>query len=313
MRDYGKVYTAFWSNEEMRGMSEDARTLALYLMTCPHGNMLGCFRLPNAYAADDLQWDQQRVSKGFAELLRNGFAYRCDRTFWVFIRKHLEWNQFENPNVGIAAGKLFDSLPIPAQIKALLVNALRLFSPKFPEVKLIEFESLSIPFENPFETLSKTVVVAVAVTEPEPEQDQEQTHAGADAPDSFAVDALVPKIERRKSPRAGIEVQEVFDYWKQAMRHPQARLDDKRAKAIGQRLADGYTVGQLCQAVDGCRKSPYHMGQNDSNTVYDDIELICRNTSKVESFINRGSATPNGINPGLQSQIDSLQEWMEQE
>ncbi|MBB3213441.1 hypothetical protein FHW67_002733 [Herbaspirillum sp. Sphag1AN] len=33
MRDYGKVYTAFWSSEDIRDLSEDGRMLALYLMT----------------------------------------------------------------------------------------------------------------------------------------------------------------------------------------------------------------------------------------------------------------------------------------
>lgn len=164
MRDYGKVYTAFWSSEDARGLSEDGRTLALYLMTCPHGNMLGCFRLTNAYAADDLKWEIERVSKGFDELFQKGFAYRCDKTFWVFIRQYLKWNQFENPNVGKAAGKLFESITPPHTVKALLVKALREFSEVFPTQKLNDFETLGIPFENPFELSSKTVVVAVAPT-----------------------------------------------------------------------------------------------------------------------------------------------------
>ena len=34
------------------------------------------------------------------------------------------------------------------------------------------------------------------------------------------------------------------------MRHPQARLDVKRRKAIGARLKEGYSVDQLKQAID---------------------------------------------------------------
>lgn len=163
MRDYGKVYTAFWTSEDARGFSEDGRLLSLYLMTCPHGNMLGCFRLPDAYAAEDLKWPIERVSKGFEELYQKGFSYRCDRSFWLFLRQYLKWNQFDNPNVGKAAGKLFDSISPPHTVKALLVKALREFSATFPEKKLNDFETLSIPFENPFELISKTVVVAVPV------------------------------------------------------------------------------------------------------------------------------------------------------
>lgn len=317
MRDYGKVYTAFWANEDMRAMSEDARMLALYLMTCPHGNMLGCFRLPNAYAAEDLKWEIERVSKGFDELFRNGFAYRCERTFWVFIRKYLEWNQFENPNVGKAAAKLFESLPMSHQTKALLVNALRQFSPVFPRENLKAFETLSIPFQDPFETISKTVVVVVAKPEPQPELEPQPPVAHAPV-GSAAVVVAEQKSERRKAQReesvGGIKaIEEVFDYWQVKMNHPQSKLDAKRRKAISGRLQDGYSVGDLCRAVDGCKLSPHHMGQNTSNTVYDDIELICRDGTKVDGFIARIRSTGQAMSPGLQHQVDILQDWMRED
>lgn len=41
---------------------------------------------------------------------------------------------------------------------------------------------------------------------------------------------------------------------------------------------------QLLEAVDGCRGSMFHMGQNDKHAIYDDLELICRSGEKVESF-----------------------------
>src|SRR5436190_800173 len=98
MRDYGKVYTAFWISEDARSLSEDGRMLALYLLTCQHSNMLGCFRLTNAYAADDLQWDIERVSKGFQELLSKALRDFSE----VFPVKKLddfeaELEPFENP------------------------------------------------------------------------------------------------------------------------------------------------------------------------------------------------------------------------
>ncbi len=164
MRDYGKVYTAFWTSEDSRGFSEDGRMLALYLMTCTHGNMIGCFRLPNAYAAEDLKWDADRVSKGFDELYRKGYAYRCSTSFWVVILRHLKWNKLENPNVGKAAAKLFDAISPPDSVRMLLVKALKEFSQFFPSEKLEAFDTLSIPLDGHIETLSKPVAVTVAVT-----------------------------------------------------------------------------------------------------------------------------------------------------
>lgn len=111
MRDYGKVHTSFWSSSTVGSMSEDGRMLALYLLTSPHSNITGVFRLPDGYAMEDLNWVPERVAKGFAELFRKGFANRCETTKWVWISKHLEWNQPENPNQRKAAKKIALSIP----------------------------------------------------------------------------------------------------------------------------------------------------------------------------------------------------------
>jgi len=111
MRDYGKVYTSFWTSDGIRSMSEDARNLALYLLTCPHNTIAGAFRLPDGYVCDDLQWPSKRVAQGFAELLSKGFANRCETTKWCWICKHLEWNPPENPNQRKSAAKIAASIP----------------------------------------------------------------------------------------------------------------------------------------------------------------------------------------------------------
>ncbi|ECL8497802.1 hypothetical protein FTY95_05685 [Salmonella enterica] len=49
MRDYGKVNSSFWTSESIRSLSDDGRMLSLYLLTSPHANMTGCFRLPDGY------------------------------------------------------------------------------------------------------------------------------------------------------------------------------------------------------------------------------------------------------------------------
>jgi len=85
---------------------------------------------------------------------------------------------------------------------------------------------------------------------------------------------------RRKS-----DVQAVFDYWKDRTRHPDAKLTSEREMKIRGRLEEGYTVQQLQEAVEGCRGSPFHQGDNERGHRYDDITLICRSGSKVEQFV----------------------------
>lgn len=81
-------------------------------------------------------------------------------------------------------------------------------------------------------------------------------------------------------------VSEVFDYWRAVMEKPEALLDSTRSKAIAARLKQGYSVDQLKRAIDGCKASAFHQGRNDNRQVYNDIELICRDTKRVESFIS---------------------------
>lgn len=102
----------------------------------------------------------------------------------------------------------------------------------------------------------------------------------------------------------------VFSYWQKQRGHDRAKLDAKREKAIKARLNDGYSVEDLCRAVDGIVKSPHHMGQNKSSTVYDDIELICRTAVNVDKFARLATATQGGMSPGLAAQVDILNNWM---
>lgn len=99
-------------------------------------------------------------------------------------------------------------------------------------------------------------------------------------------------------------VTEIFDYWKSVMAHPNAKLHDDRRRVVKARLKDGFTVDEIKLAIDGCKLSPHHQGLNDRQTVYDDLELICRKPSQIEKFINftENSQKPNQP-PPFQSQF----------
>jgi hypothetical protein len=111
MRDYGKVFTKIWESADFRALSEDGRSLVLYLLTCQHGTIAGVFRVPDGYACEDLQWTSERVSEGFANVAAKGFATRCEVTKWVWVSKFLEWNPPENPNQRKAAAKIAQGVP----------------------------------------------------------------------------------------------------------------------------------------------------------------------------------------------------------
>ena len=111
MRDYGKVHTSFWASETLRDLDDDAKLLALYLLTCTHSNMAGAFRLPAGYVTEDMGWTPERFRKGYETLSDSGFLVYCPVSKWVWIVKFLEWNKPENPNQWKAVAKFMAAIP----------------------------------------------------------------------------------------------------------------------------------------------------------------------------------------------------------
>lgn len=80
----------------------------------------------------------------------------------------------------------------------------------------------------------------------------------------------------------------LFDYWRERCEHPQALPTRERLAKIKQRRSEGYTDEQIRAAINGAARAAF---VNDAGKRFDDIELICRNGSKLESFIDRASRT----------------------
>lgn len=176
MRDYGKVHSTFWSSPTISPLSDDAKLLALYLLTCTHSTIAGVFRLPDGYVSEDLRWDFSRCQQGFAELFTNGFANRCEATKWVWIVKHLEWNQPDNPNQRKAAVKVAQGVPENCEWR-------RQFLTDCGPTLGLEV--------NPSGTVSKRI----ANQEQKQEQKQEQENGSAAAP---------PARARKRAPRTAL-------------------------------------------------------------------------------------------------------------
>jgi hypothetical protein len=117
MRDYGKVHTSFWASETLSDLDSDAKLLALYLLTSPHTTLSGAFRLPDAYACEDLKWHTERLQNGFLTLSAAGFIEHCAATSWVWICKFGEWNKPDNPNIRKAVIKSVCAIPAAVSFK----------------------------------------------------------------------------------------------------------------------------------------------------------------------------------------------------
>lgn len=89
--------------------------------------------------------------------------------------------------------------------------------------------------------------------------------------------------------------------------HPRARvLGASERKKIEARLKEGFTVADLCSAIDGQHRSPHHLGQNQDGRQYLSLELAVRDSAKVNQFL----AVPEST--GASSVVDAVKDMFRQ-
>lgn len=161
MREYGQVQSAWWSHPDTRALDRDAKLIALYLMTGPHSNGLGCFYCPLGYVATDLNIPIETVSKGFLRLAETGFALHCAVSQWVVLPKYLKWNQVANSNVAKARVEEFRAIPSQFSYLSDVAGGCLRYCDRWPE-----------QFRVRLETVSRTVPETVTQTVCQPRPDQ---------------------------------------------------------------------------------------------------------------------------------------------
>lgn len=94
---------------------------------------------------------------------------------------------------------------------------------------------------------------------------------------------------------ASDNIRKVFAHYRK--HHPKAFRDPqpgtKEWRLIRDRLKEGSTVEELCLCIDGYHKSPHHLGKNERNTVYLDLELFMRDGSHVTRGIELADSGRN--------------------
>lgn len=150
MREYGQVQTAFWSSPDIRGLSVEAKLLALYLLTGPHSNGIGCVFLPEQYIQADLNWTPELVASRMREVTAIGFVKQCPLTNFVFLPAYLKFNRVSNANVAKARAGEFARVPKNTVFYSELADSLNRFGDHLkPEFKTL-LETVSKPFREGF-------------------------------------------------------------------------------------------------------------------------------------------------------------------
>ncbi len=69
-QNYATMREQFWTGNTGRALRghTDAQLLAMYVVTCPHANMIGLYHLSLAYIVSDTGMGMERVAAAFAKL-----------------------------------------------------------------------------------------------------------------------------------------------------------------------------------------------------------------------------------------------------
>jgi hypothetical protein len=114
----------------------------------------------------------------------------------------------------------------------------------------------------------------------------------------YSVEEIVQKLElfekSQQSKRGAVG--RVFNDWKEVM-ESRSKMDSARETKIKLALNNyGFSEDDLKLAIRGCASSKWHMGNDPNNKkVFNSIELIFRNSDKIEYFKNM--AVSKGIKP----------------
>ena len=148
---YQRIHSQIWTDEKFRKLSEDAKFLFIYIITCPHSNTIGVFVLPKKYIECDLDWSDKRLAKPFAELLHKQLILFDETDNLIAIVNHLKHNPIENENQAKSAAKILESLPK----SSLFINIKEYFDKPYHKPLL----------ERLGERYAKPITIAVSLTE----------------------------------------------------------------------------------------------------------------------------------------------------
>lgn len=261
-RSFGKIETGFWQNQKIRALSERSRFLLAYLFACPHGNSIGCFKLPLGYAQEDLAWPADVLRQHLGEVVRHRLADYDEATSIVRIVGWFGHNTIENENVAKAAIKAVNLLP-SGRLRNDTIEALKALGNDFIN-----------KFANLIETRSERVTELVPTPEPEPEPSQAKPEKGevADAtlPAKAPVVAIVePDITELPSNLQRGEVGEAIQAWnamaERAGLATVRQVTEPRRRSLRARLAECGGMPGWHDAMAKVEASPFLRGERSGN------------------------------------------------
>ncbi|MGM1003032.1 hypothetical protein [Acinetobacter haemolyticus] len=174
MRDYGKVSPHFWTGTTGKKLrnSPEAVIVAMYLMTCPHANMLGLYYMPLLYVAHETGLGFEGASKGLRSACEAGFCSYDEASEMVWVHEMARFQVADTlkpaDNRCKSVQKDYDSLPSSPFLAGFFDKYATAFCMTSCRGEIAKTNS---PFQAPSNPLESQE------QEQEQEQDQEQENS----------------------------------------------------------------------------------------------------------------------------------------
>jgi len=108
---YQQIQSRIWHDDKFISLTPLQQRLFFYILTCPHGNLIGLFVLKTGYACEDLKSFGKDFAKDLRSLCEKGLISYDNQFHVVWIKNFLKYNPLTNPNQKKAAIRHLLDLP----------------------------------------------------------------------------------------------------------------------------------------------------------------------------------------------------------
>lgn len=92
------------------------------------------------------------------------------------------------------------------------------------------------------------------------------------------------RFDQAQNALKATNVQRVFEEWIAVTGKTNRTVLDAKRRRLIDRALKTYPLDDVLDAVRGWRRSPHHRGENQTRTVYNDLELLLRDPAHIERF-----------------------------
>ncbi|GAF80348.1 unnamed protein product [marine sediment metagenome] len=153
MDRYSKIQSSLWDSKKFNKLNDFEKIVYMYLLTCPHGNSAGLFKLKEDYAVSDLRCTLQRYQKAVKKLC---VELICIEDDIIFIRDFIKFNPYTSGK-HVKGSLKFVVEFMDTSLYKLFYSDLCKYNPNHVEYFRKPIDTLSIPYDKPISDTGKAI------------------------------------------------------------------------------------------------------------------------------------------------------------